>query len=118
MTDWEKIVASPTILGSLKQDGESWPSGVQLFHLMGHYITVVCTVDVINGGLWSNSNNILGWVLLSEAGVSENGRARITAAGSSLKSMMWGMGGVFERGEDVLRGTLKGLNTVIKPEMV
>lgn len=43
-------------------------------------------------------------MLLSEAGVLENDGAHITTAGSSLKSMMWGMDGVLERGEDVVRG--------------
>lgn len=46
---WEKMLHSK--LGNLKQDSESWPYGMQLFHLMGHYITVVCTVHIINGGL-------------------------------------------------------------------
>lgn len=64
--------SAPTIHRNLTQDSEIWPIGMQLFHLMGHYITAVCTVDIINGVLESNNNNILRCVLLSEAGVLEN----------------------------------------------
>lgn len=50
-----------------KEDSESPANGIQLFHLMGHYITVVCSVDIINVGPQSNRNNTLGCVFLSEA---------------------------------------------------
>ncbi len=59
---------------------------------MGHYISVFCTVGIIN------VENILGCVLLSKAAVWENDGAHITTAGSSLKSMMWGMDGGERRG--------------------
>lgn len=83
-TACEKMTSAPSIYRNLTQDSESWPNGMQLFNLMGHYITAVCTVNIINGGVESN-NNILGCVLLREAGVLENDRVHINTAGSSLK---------------------------------
>lgn len=46
---------SPVLHLDLTQDSDGWPA--KLFHLMGHYITVVSMMHIINGvGLQSDGN--------------------------------------------------------------